>query len=228
MIRSSVLACALGALMALGYAAYSHDELQANTYGHSQWRGNHHPPGLDVHWRFNSDFPTGAKRDRMVEAFEKWNDQGQNLQFVKFPEDPTHYSFLCSDYQEYNGVFFENVPNQPHGAGWGRACSHEGPDPESIHNVFIVMDPDNSWYSGTQKSEIGVGQLDFKGIATHEVGHITGFFGHFGGSYCDGSPSTSQTMCTGAGFGVVGPGTYEARTLEEHDKHTFDAAYVNQ
>lgn len=218
----------VGSVLAVPYGAAPHDQYLENTYGRAQWKGDHHPPGLDVGWRFNASFPNGQKRDHVMDAFAKWNAQGQNLQFEKRTEDSTDYSFLCSDYQEYNGVFFEDIPFVSTVFGWGRTCTHEGPAPEPVHNFFVVFDPDGPWYSGTEKSDIGNGQIDFKGTAVHETGHATGWKGHLGGSYCDGSPSISQTMCSAEGFGYYGPGTYEMRTLEEHDRHTFDSAYVDE
>jgi Matrixin len=212
----------------LSSAPSAHNFLAANKYGTWKWFSTHHPPDLDVGWRFHTSFPATQKRDRVRDAFKKWNAQGQELEFENRPEDSSTYEFLCSDYQEFNGFFYDDVPGG-NGIGWGRACAHQGNDPRHIHNFWVVLEEDHNWYSGTEKSEIGDNQTDLKAVAIHEIGHITGWYGHFEitSNECDTPFSITHTMCPGPAF-LDGPSTIEGRSLELHDKHTFDDAYVDR
>lgn len=217
-----------GFLLATTAYSFAHDWNELHLYGRKRWKSSHHPPGLQVHWRFHDEFPGPEKRDRVKEAFGKWDAQGQELQFQQREEEPSAYSFDCSDYQEYNGVFYRDIPNEPNVAGWGSLCSHTSyPYPHPAHNFWLMLAQRGDWFAGSDADNIGQGELDFKGVVTHEVGHVTGFYGHFGGDMCDGPALTDQTMCSGLDFGF-GSSSTQARTLEEHDKHTFDNAYSQQ
>jgi hypothetical protein len=84
------------------------------------------------------------------------------------------------------------------------------------------------WYGWDDLSLIEPHEEDFEGVAAHEAGHTTGFWGmyadcHFdpNGDYC---PFTSarHTMCPSQEDGSA-----SFRSLEEHDIHTFQNAYPN-
>lgn len=79
----------------------------------------------------------------------------------------------------------------------------------------------NGWYKGS--GDPGPNQWDLRSIATHESGHVTGFYGHFN-ELDEACPLTfnRSTMCPGS-TGVKG--TTWLRSREVHDNHTFNAAY---
>ena len=62
-------------------------------------------------------------------------------------------------------------------------------------------------------------------VALHELGHAFGMLYHldyYGDSYgACAATSTHHTMCTN----LISRGSSLDRTLEEHDRHTFDNAY---
>lgn len=86
----------------------------------------------------------------------------------------------------------------------------------------VGFGPNVNWYAdtGTPSSN----QWDFRSVATHEMGHVTGFYGHFSStsSTCTGDSEPANTMCPGQSYFV---GTTFLRSLETHDEHTFLGAY---
>lgn len=87
-------------------------------------------------------------------------------------------------------------------------------------------------------------QMDFQAVATHELGHATGFAAHFPEgpvktTDCDNSSTDPGRMCRPAdcsanlrsretmcqGSPKIGQDTIYLRTLGSHDKHTFLGAY---
>jgi hypothetical protein len=104
---------------------------------------------------------------------------------------------------------------------------------------YVLMsfnsDSETTWNTGTDDPTSG--ELDAEHIAAHEFGHFTGFNGINAGHFfshndCDQDPpiayaSDWQTMCDATIVLVGAPeeGKKFRRTLEAHDKHTFDSAY---
>lgn len=98
----------------------------------------------------------------------------------------------------------------------------------------MVFDRDEDWYTGTGDANdgflnlcIGGCQSDLWSVATHEVGHMTGFVG---GPNGDGhfDQNDPEGTCTGEVHTMCPSyegGSEHFRTLEVHDRHTFTAAY---
>lgn len=88
--------------------------------------------------------------------------------------------------------------------------------------VTFEESPTQGWYAGTDSPGT---KWDLRSIATHEAGHVTGFYGHFADD-SDRCPkprtSATATMCPGAP-GIRG--TTWLRTLEAADISAINAAY---
>jgi hypothetical protein len=82
--------------------------------------------------------------------------------------------------------------------------------------------PAGYWYTGSSLTGPGPTQYDLRAVATHEFGHSMGFGPHFSSSDTVCTTSPRHTMCPNA---IIGPSGTQLRSLEEHDKHTFAAAY---
>lgn len=126
----------------------------------------------------------------------------------------------CSlpDYQSV--VFFTSIDGQ-----WGTwSTTHWCGVGTEIKKFSIWIDSAENWYFGTTGTPAG-DQADFPGTIVHEFGHANGFNGHFGWNTdaCgpNGFHDANNTMCP-----LYGGGEDFERTLEVHDKHTFQNAYA--
>jgi hypothetical protein len=188
-----------------------------------EWKATHHT-GLNITWRFAAGFPDGHKRDRVREAFGRWNFQGQQMQFEQLGEEQQ----TVESCEAPNGIFYFNVTP----IAYTDKCSHNPINSTELilHGFDMLFDSSQNWYGHPDPSNIGSSEWDFEGIAQHESGHATGFAGQYNdhfdedGDLCPGT-SDRHTMCGGSSV-VLGQGWY--RSLEEHDKHTFDNAYPDQ
>ena len=95
----------------------------------------------------------------------------------------------------------------------------------TVAYFVLYFDKGELWNFDPLKKPAGQAK-DFLGIATHELGHGTGWGAHYDDQHptatCPANnPSAVQTMCTGR----ADPSGFWRRSLGEHDKHTFKAAY---
>jgi len=91
-----------------------------------------------------------------------------------------------------------------------------------VDSVQIKFDQAEDWYKQND-TPVPSGQIDAESVATHEFGHETGWRDHFnaGADICDHPGDEPwHTMCP-----LVPSGTSFWRSLEEHDRHTFNAEY---
>lgn len=93
-------------------------------------------------------------------------------------------------------------------------------NPGEMHSTQIVFDPAERWYTGTGK--VRKTQTDAWSVASHELGRVTGFTGHFSNDNSDLCPRTAgrHTMCV-----TTIPGTTSQRDIGPHDADTFQNAY---
>jgi hypothetical protein len=209
---------------ALAHCADSNSCNNEYDWYHSEWQADHHT-GLDIKWRFTTPFPDGAKRDRVIDAFQKWNGLGQKMKFGRL-SDVNEFTIDCDGDpgSAYHGIFWRNID----ALARTMQCDHarwDGSKGSTLHEFHITFDSDRSWH-GYLTDPPG-NEYDFYSVAVHEVGHATGFYGayadgHFdpGGDLC--GTDAEQTLCP-----YVSMGESHWRSLEEHDKHTFDNAYPN-
>ena len=162
------------------------------------------------------DLITEDARDVLYRADDEWDAVSDST-----------FEFIDSSYQNNNihytgdacgvplGVWYlqRSYGNSYYAAtGW---C-YDGT--QHITRSTVTFNTDKTWYTGTGTPSNG--QADLWGIATHELGHATGFKKHLTGSYCPDN-ATRHTMC---GYWDWDQ-TYWARTLEQHDEHSIAEAY---
>lgn len=176
----------------------------------------------EVGWRFKQNFPGGNWRTRVEQGTFKWNrlppsfhydlrGEASGFSYKDCPIPRTsamHYGFIDGDptsgFDTYGRTRWCNVLND-------------------LESVQVKFDSGNSWWTKDSTSGIPSGKVDAESVAVHEFGHFGGWVGHFDGDdeICQpGGANPKQTMCQG-----LPQGQAFWRTLETHDKHTFDSAY---
>jgi hypothetical protein len=184
-----------------------------------------------VHWHFDDDFPLDTKRARVIDAFSTWISAPGILTFVR---DADENSLVPGCPTEGNSfVTFGPMDGPGDVAGLTRFCAFVD-KPEKGKAFWIILDSEEPWYSGPATPP-PVDELDIQAVATHEIGHATGFgvngsHQHWGRD-ANGLPifpeytdlcvtNPKHTMCP---FIELGEGFF--RSLETHDLHTFDNRY---
>lgn len=187
----------------------------------------HWPSSSNVRYGFETGYPTGAFRGRVLDGANQWTNRGGTTGEPDFaaslpdsgygePETP------CNRAQGTGAIFRRNLDYLGPGVlGATRICYGDG----IIATFSIEFDTDLPWYNGTDNAPPGT--YDFWSVTSHEFGHVTGFYwgpnddGHFleSDAVC---PNTSyrHTMCPS-----IYDGTERQRTLGAHDAHTFTGAY---
>lgn len=180
---------------------------------------------------FNSDFPGGRFRDRARDAVQPWNNRPPRLDFNVHSEGSAGTSAEqvrneCSrtraNHYPPSVLFYGPTQIGQRGRiAFTQPCIRFA-SPNRVMFFFQVYDSETTWYTGT--GDAPASAYDFLSIATHEFGHGTGFEGHFDqqqpwSGICANNASR-PTMCA-----AEDPGRERLRTLENHDVHTFDAAY---
>lgn len=96
--------------------------------------------------------------------------------------------------------------------------------PGWIMRFSLVMNQDKPWHFSS--SYPPATSWDLQSLVTHEVGHATGFLGHFAvpsADTCNQNDATYYaTMCD---YDPLTKGTTKMRTLQDHDIHTLTNAY---
>jgi hypothetical protein len=165
---------------------------------------------------------------------DRWNNvQPAAFKFNDLATDnPQGFSIpTCSTApyaQDENVVYLRNIADY----GITIGCSNN-----QGNLKFITVSFDSSLNWNTSTSNPNQNEVDAEHVAAHELGHFSGFngggTGHFSNNAeCDRGPSpnydTWQTMCSSIDL-IIGTddefGQKFRRTLETHDKHTFDGAY---
>jgi hypothetical protein len=173
-----------------------------------------------VDWMFTDTFPSNAWRDRVNDADGPWNAVGTSMHFVKQPEVNDFNALNCPSSYQKNGIHIgpiDGTPINDNTLARTYRCIFSGTN--EWYSFQIKFDVEEPWYTGASTPPPAFA-FDLQAVATHEFGHATGFTGHFGGgsSYCTETPK--QTMCPTLAKGKAYP-----RSLETHDKHTFQNAY---
>jgi hypothetical protein len=223
MRRASVLVLCIVALLlpALKVALAHNSDVHFYSSARWNWTSDHHT-GWHITWRFAPNFPDGGpKKQRVIDAFSKWNALGERMNFGQLEDADHAYTLICwEEDQNYNGVFYGPIDGGG-ATSWlalTQKCRHSGSN--NLHRFWIEVDSDQNWYSFDDPAGIGSGQHDLESVMAHEVGHATAWAGHYDRTAIPCSESPKHTMCQG-----TPTKNSSKRSLEEHDVHTFRDAY---
>jgi hypothetical protein len=197
------------AFAATAHAASAHDA--AVFYPH-RWSP------ASVTYAYTPSVPTGEWRTSIDSAAVTWsNVNGSTFDYIRGTDfgadfDPTD---PCG-HQGQNGI--HTRPGASGGVLGTTFTCWSGSGAQPLTSMQVRFDSSDNFYTGSGTP--GSSQSDLRSVATHELGHATGFTGHITDSSLCQFNSTQQTMCT-----THLAGSTWQRTLELHDEHTFTAAY---
>lgn len=216
---SAALVLAVAAFTLAGVPARAHD---GNVYYPNKW--NLSESGSQIKWAFEDSFPNTNFKDRILDATQEWNALNGNRQWNK-----------VDNYANYSVHDCGETPFEQNGMHWGSIDGATGTVartywcldlhvPQHLWQQDIKFDSAEDWYTGT--GNVPSGKIDAQATATHELGHAMGFYGPYNAGHfqatdqlCNGTDPIN-TMCP-----FILPGSNIMRSLEEHDKHTFNNAY---
>lgn len=210
--------CLILTVLTVPAPALAHDDA---AWYNSKWKSDHHT-GLSITWRFAPSMTDSAMKARITEAFGHWNVVGySNLSFNKLSDSTSFQDFdPCA--AAYNGVSYAGIDGEGDTIARTLVCQHSASPFLTLHQFVVRLDDKEPWYTGDGAPPGD--KLDVEGVATHEVGHVTGGWlappgpDHFTNSTLCSTPI--HTMCGG-----IGKGDDRNETLEFHDKDTFQDAY---
>ena len=177
----------------------------------------------------NVSFFSGATAYPAIQSGpSQWNAVGTPLQFWYAGADNSNYSYPCA---KYNLWFYQEDlsvygPLGPGTLGKADYCTDVVGVTTRILGSSVRFNDhlqNAAWYILLAGGPAESWRYDLASVSTHEVGHVTGWYGHFssGGSDCPWSNlSLVQTMCQG-----WPGGTTLQRTLGTHDISNFDGKY---
>jgi hypothetical protein len=145
-----------------------------------------------------------------------------DLRFEKLSGDATGWGAQdCPGFMQ-NAVHWGGIDGPAGMLGRTFHCTFLTGSELFLESFQIRYDSSEAWYSGISSS-VPNHQYDAFALGAHEFGHATGWRGHFGEEnteLCKLPADPRQTMCPS-----TSTGSSDWRTLEEHDRHTFDNAY---
>ena len=184
-----------------------------------------HPPGnffnkrwvanKNVPYAFTPTVPAGAWRSQINAAAQTWNAVGEPMKFNNVASVANYEPRTCPSAYQRNGVHLRAIDGVGGTLGRAYLCWKSTGE---LYSFQLVFDQNDRWSVDDSPSS---NESDLQSVAAHELGHGAGFAGHFAkaSGICGNVPS-QHTMCSGHR-----PGTTRQRTLELHDKHTFQSAY---
>ncbi len=197
------------------------------------------PPRDRASFYFDQGFPRGRFRDRVVRASRQWNKLDGRFSFRahrssiddarkrvprKCTRERINENFDSVIYWRVMDGRSREVDGKVRNPTLARAglCTEVG---GSAQWFYMAFDRQERWYAGRGNPPSNT--ADAQSVATHELGHATGFRGH----YDDDVPKPAlcpvnnrqETMCM-----TYYAGSAWQRGLEPHDRHTFERAYGAQ
>lgn len=191
--------------------------------------------GLAVNfWFADHDFDSGGvagsgSKARIEEGHGAWTALPPTVYFVPRGYNYTLRPNCGQDGYNVSAIFWTPIDGHPpttNIVALTESCRYSGGG--SLHSYVTTFDRDNLWHSGTNAPPPG--RVDVRGVATHEAGHAMGQVVHWNEeemdflqnpTLCNYPGYPHHTMCLGGTDGSH----YEKRSLEAHDRHTFEAAY---
>lgn len=183
-------------------------------------------------WFFTATFPTGDWRARVRNGASQWNGVNQPMKFTEVAQRSNFDPYKCPPTYGTNGIHWRNYDGRDGALAITGMCSTA----TELYSTNLTFDSSEDWYTGTGDAPdgfqvgtacvVGPCKVDAWSVASHEWGHMTGF----DGPYDVGHFSRSEAICADDGgqhtmCPSIKKGTERQRTLETHDRHTFDAAY---
>lgn len=210
--------------LSFGAAATAHTP---STYFTQKWGFNEYRQT----WAFTAGFPVDSWRDRVRDGVRQWNVIGEPVQFNEVAQvgnftPPGPAGGKCPPVGS-NTIHWRSHDGLGGVYAYVMPCVYvyNGQASSTLANVTMVFDLGESWYIGT--GDAPGNQTDLWSIATHEWGHAIGYTGgdrgHFSGLSLEclqPQPIYNQTMCPS-----YPSGQEYFRSLEVHDRHTFQGAY---
>jgi hypothetical protein len=172
-----------------------------------------------VTWRFKQEFDAENFRDRVKDGAHAWNELAGNLRFEHLIGDASGWTATdCPGYMK-NAIHIGNIDGGGNTLARTYTCYDSGGSYVFIESKQIKFDDGENWHTAGS-NDVSSLEYDALGLSVHEFGHATGWHGHFaeGGELCEAG--VKHTMCP-----VIHRGSAAWRTLEEHDRHTFNYAY---
>lgn len=210
---SPVASFVAGSLVALWVLmAVPSDAHPASSFYRERWVNNKNVP-----YSFTPGaVPTSEWRARTVAAAGTWTALGEPMKFVNVADSPRNFSpSRCPRTYQKNGIHRRAYDGVGGVLARTFLCTRNG----QLWSFQLSFDKGDRWYTGTGSP--AANQADLQSVAAHELGHATGFAGHFSlSSALCADNATQHTMCAGHRVG-----TNRQRTLEEHDVDTFRDAY---
>jgi hypothetical protein len=234
-----IVLCSLLAILVSATSGHAHLPFTTDgKVGAYEW-GTYGAGDRRVQVFFDSGYPDGSYRSAVRRAGGEWNRYQQSLQFEFQPGSITtdrtyggdnHYCSRDRAPLHRNGrpasvIFWSAL--SPQTGGRVGSCWENGT--QVGFRMAINRAPKVPWYRGSSGS-VPDDRADLQSLATHEFGHATGWVRHYDGGSDDNLPGSEhcgrdmkdrQTMCALAAY----PGQSRTRTLGQHDRHTFEAAY---
>ncbi len=213
-----VFATVLAAAYALALQAPSPSDAHGTANIPKTWQGN-----LEVNWAFTpSGYGDLAWRNRVNGGVLAWNNLNQPMTFVnKTPSGAVKYSAnfdpsVCPPIARRNGIHKRAIDGQWGVLGRATTCTISGSN--ELYSANVVFDSNESWYTGTGTPPST--KADLWAVAVHELGHAAGVQHITGSTLCATSAVSYHTMCP-----LLIRATTKGRSLETHDRHTFEGAY---
>lgn len=168
-------------------------------------------------------------RQRVVDGMIKWNEAPPNsihLADMGYKAGMSQSSFCNGNGNNVSGLFWTVVDGAGDFAALTTLCLYAN-DVTRISYATILFDGNEpNWH--TDSGTAPPGSIDLRGVATHELGHVMGFFApstsHWDDTYpllCD-SVGEYHSMCGTVETGSRGTDMYQPGP---HDYDTLNARY---
>jgi hypothetical protein len=210
------------------------------------------PAFARLNFYFETSFPHGPARGRVLDAAAVWNRTGRSFELHGHSGRPlatiavrragSGISFARGDCQRTlagrpaSVVKWAHIDGRGGIAGATSTCFlvDAGGKAYTLRSFALALDRDEHWYTGGSRGPAG-DQIDLESVAVHEIGHSSGWNVHLD----DRAPRRDCPRADARGFLVTASvtrsiqtmcrlnaiGTTSQRTLGGRDRRVFRGAY---